>query len=184
MGIGRKTRSVEDKECLLLWPSPRKERAGCWQREKSKICLRWNMNWLPEKCLGKRKKKEKNMSPVKNELATRKMLGKKKALSITRDNGIENTRHEETQIPSFFCEPYSSWQKGGIENANKLIRVFFPKGTDFRFVTQREVDEAVKIKNEKPRKILGYRTAFEVALAAGIITSIKSEGVLIILVII
>ena len=123
-------------------------------------------------------RKVRNMSPVEHELATRKMLGEKKALSITRDNGIENTRHEETQIPSFFCEPYSSWQKGGIENANKLIRVFFPKGTDFRFVTQREVDEAVKIINEKPRKILGYRTAFEVALAAGIITSIKSEGVL------
>src|SRR3989338_6455592 len=123
-------------------------------------------------------RKVKNMSPVEHELATRKMLGEKKALSITRDNGIENTRHEETSIPSFFCEPYSSWQKGGIENANKLIRVFFPKGTDFRFVTQKEVDEAVKIINEKPRKILGYRTAFEVALAAGIITSIKSEGVL------
>src|SRR3989338_6455593 len=57
--------SVQDKECLLLWPSPRKERAGCWQREKSKICLRWNMNWLPEKCLGKRKLSQ---SPETTEL--------------------------------------------------------------------------------------------------------------------
>lgn len=121
----------------------------------------------------------RNMSPVEHESATRKMLADKKALSITRDNGIENIYHQETAIPSFFCEPYSSWQKGSIENANKLLRIFFPKGTDFRFVSQKEVDRAVKLINEKPRKILGYRTAFEVALAAGIIRSIKNESVLI-----
>ncbi len=124
-------------------------------------------------------RKVKNMSPANHELATKKMLENKKSLSITRDNGIENTHHEKTPIPSFFCEPYSSWQKGGIENGNKLIRVFFPKGTDFRLVTQEEVDQAVKLINEKPRRILGFRTAFEVALAAGIITSINSESVLI-----
>lgn len=121
-------------------------------------------------------RKVRNMSPVDHELATRKMLWNKKSLSITRDNGIENTHHEETSIPSFFCEPYSSWQKGSIENANKLIRIFFPKGTDFRWITQGEVDRAIRVINEKPRKILGYRSAIEVALAAGII---KSESVLI-----
>ena len=124
-------------------------------------------------------RKVRNMSPVNHEIATRKMLEQKKAASITRDNGIENTHHEETKIPSFFCEPYSSWQKGSVENSNKLIRIFFPKGTDFRFVKQEEVDTAIKIINEKPRRILGYRSALEVALAAGIITNIKSESVLI-----
>lgn len=121
----------------------------------------------------------RNMSPVLHEIATRKMLDEKKALSITRDNGIENTHHQDSPIPSFFCKPYSSWQKGGIENMNKLIRRFFPKGTDFRFVTQEEVNRAVTVINEKPRRILGYRTAFEVAHAAGIIKNIKSESVLI-----
>ncbi len=124
-------------------------------------------------------RKVKNMSPVEHELATRKMLKEKKALSITRDNGIENTHHRETDIPSFFCRPYASWQKGGIENANKMLRGFFPKGIDFRKVAQAEIDRAVDLINEKPRKILGYRTAFEVARAAGIITSIKSKSVLI-----
>jgi len=89
-------------------------------------------------------------------------------------NGIENIYHQENPVPSFFCEVYSSWQKGSIENANKLLRRFFPKGTDFRFVTQDDIDQAVQMINEKPRRILGYRTAFEVALAAGIITYIKS----------
>lgn len=124
-------------------------------------------------------RKVRNMSPVDHELATKKMLENKKSLSITRDNGIENTHHGETKIPSFFCEPYSSWQKGGVENQNKLIRIFFPKGTDFRFVTQESVNQAVTIINNKPRKILGYRSALEVAEKAGIITSIKRESVLI-----
>lgn len=124
-------------------------------------------------------RKVRNMSPVDHEIATRKMICDKKAFSITRDNGIENTHHGETPVPSFFCEAYSSWQKGSIENSNKLIRIFFPKGTDFRFVTQTAVDEAISMINNKPRKILKYKTALEVASAAGIITNIKSEGVLI-----
>src|SRR3989344_5639107 len=124
-------------------------------------------------------RKVRNMSPVDHEIATRKILAGKKSLSITRDNGIENTHHQETKVPSFFCEPYSSWQKGGIENANKMFRAFFPKGTDFRYVTQEQVNEAVAIINNKPRKILGYQTAFEVAARAGIIRIIKSESVLI-----
>lgn len=124
-------------------------------------------------------RKTRSMSPVEHELVTEKMLKNKKVISITRDNGIENIDHERTPIPSFFCEPYSSWQKGSIENANKLLRNFFPKGTDFRFVTQKEINDAVKIINNKPRKILGYRTALEVALSSGIIKSIKSESVLV-----
>jgi len=124
-------------------------------------------------------RKVKNMSPLEHEVATKKMLKRKKAISITRDNGIENTFHEQTPIPSFFCRTYASWQKGSIENANKLVRRFFPKGTDFRFVKQKEVDLAIKLINEKPRKILGYRSAFEVAERAGIIKNIKSESVLI-----
>jgi len=124
-------------------------------------------------------RKVKNMSPVFHEIATQKMLQDKKALSITRDNGIENIYYQKTPVPSFFCKAYSSWQKGSVENGNKLIRIFFPKGTDFRFVTQEEVDIAVETINNKPRKILKYKTALEVARACGIITNIKSESVLI-----
>lgn len=121
-------------------------------------------------------RKVENMSPATHEAATQKLLQGAKALSITRDNGIENSHHRETGIPSFFCRPYASWQKGGIENANKLLRRFFPKGFDFRKVAQWEIDAAVGLINNKPRKILKYKTALEVANAAGII---KSESVLI-----
>ena len=108
--------------------------------------------------------------------ADRWLFANRKTLSITRDNGIENRAHGELGIPSFFCDPYSSWQKGGIENANKMLRSFFPKGTDFSLVSQGEVDRAVQLINEKPRRVLGYRSAIEYALKLSII---KSESVLI-----
>ena len=79
-------------------------------------------------------RKVRSMSPVDHERATQMMLKEKKTLSITRDNGIENTHHEETLAPSFFCEPYSSWQKGSIENANKLIRIFLMCPLSFRLL--------------------------------------------------
>lgn len=98
--------------------------------------------------------------------------------SATMDNGIENREHEKLGVPTFFCDPYSSWQKGGVENANKMLRVFFPKGTDFSTVTQEEIDGACRIINSKPRKILGYRSALEVSIKANIIknTSVLIQG--------
>lgn len=89
--------------------------------------------------------------------------------SITFDNGIENRKHTEIGVPTFFCDPYSSWQKGGVENVNKMLRRYFPKRTDFRDVSQREIDRVVDLINKKPRKILGYRSAYEVALEHGVL---------------
>ncbi|NIW13772.1 MAG: IS30 family transposase, partial [Candidatus Thorarchaeota archaeon] len=49
--------------------------------------------------------------------------------STTLDNGSENVKHKEVGIDTFFADPYSSWQRGGNENANLWIRYYFPKGT-------------------------------------------------------
>lgn len=68
----------------------------------------------------------------------------------------------ELEMGTYFCDPYSSWQKGGVENANGLIRRYLPKKTDFRELTQEELDEIVEEINNRPRKILNYRTANEV----------------------
>lgn len=123
-------------------------------------------------------RKVRGMSPEEHIGIERVMFANVKTLSITRDNGIENKRHEALGIPSFFCRSYASWQKGGVENANKMIRRYFPKGTNFARVSQRDVDRAVFIINQKPRKILGYRSAFEVAREGGIIknTSVLFQG--------
>ena len=93
--------------------------------------------------------------------------------SFTTDNGIENKQHglitQNTGVPVFFTDPYSSWQKGGVENANKMLRRYFPKGTDFAKVTLAQVDQAVALINQKPRKILGYKSALQCAYEKGLL---------------
>jgi len=113
--------------------------------------------------------KVKSMSTFEHMGAIQRQVGIYKTLSITFDNGTENKQHQSLGVPTFFCEPYSSWQKGGVENGNKMIRRYFPKGTNFRKISQRKVDQAINIINNKPRKILGYKTALEVARACGMI---------------
>lgn len=84
--------------------------------------------------------------------------------SLTLDNGLENQWHERLGIPTFFCDPYSSWQKARIENTNKLIRWFIPKGTDINNYSKEYLEWVKHILNNKPRKSLGYKTPLEVML--------------------
>ncbi len=111
----------------------------------------------------------KSMSTVEHIEAIHIHTDKYKTLSVTFDNGIENKAHKSLDIPTFFCEPYSSWQKGSVENVNKMIRRYVPKGTNFREVSQMTIDRAIFLINNKPRKILNYKKALEVASACGII---------------
>lgn len=118
------------------------------------------------------------MSPSEHSAVTQAVHARHIMKSTTTDNGIENREHEAWGMPTYFCDPYSSWQKGGIENANKMLRAFFPKGTDFAGITQEAVDAACRSINNKPRRILGYRSALEIARKAGIIknTSVLIQG--------
>jgi len=98
--------------------------------------------------------------------------------TMTTDNGIENKQHglitKKTGAPVFFTDPYSSWQKGGVENANKMIRRYFPKGTDFSTVSQVEVDEVVSRINNKPRQCLGFKSAVQCAVEKGLLLDVVS----------
>jgi len=114
-------------------------------------------------------RKTKTMSPVEHNLATKEVIKKVYVKSITYDNGIENKNYEKVCVPSFFCDAYSSWQKGGVENANKMIRRYIPKGTDISKVSEKYIRKIVDMINKKPRKILGYRSAKEVAIASGVL---------------
>ena len=61
----------------------------------------------------------------------------------------------------FFAKPYHSWQRGLNEHTNGLVREDFPKGTDFRKVSDEEVQKVQDRLNARPRKVLGYRTPTE-----------------------
>ena len=86
--------------------------------------------------------------------------------SVTPDRGKEFAGHAAVTaalggVQFYFCQPHRPWQKPTVENTNGLIREFFPKGTDFSKVTREEVERAFRLINDRPRKVLGYRTANE-----------------------
>ncbi len=82
--------------------------------------------------------------------------------TITTDNGIEFRNHraicKALDCTVYFADPYCSGQKGAVENMNKILREYFPKGTDFREVSQAQLDRVQYQINERPRKKLGYST--------------------------
>ena len=83
-------------------------------------------------------------------------------ISITYDNGCEFAQHEKINnllnTKSYFARPYCSNDKGTVENINGLIRRFFPKGTNFAKISKEEIAYVEDWINNRPMKILGYKT--------------------------
>ena len=74
-----------------------------------------------------------------------------------------------TKIDIFFCDPQSPWQRGSNENTNRLLRQYFPKGTDISGFSQAKLSAVARQLNERPRKTLQYQTPaekFEACVAA------------------
>lgn len=113
-----------------------------------------------------------NMLPSKHAegitAATVDLLGplKGKCHTLTFDNGKEFAGHEsmakQLKMAIYFAHPYHSWERGLNENTNGLLRQYFPKGSSFEDVTEVQVQAAVERLNHRPRKILGFKTPFEV----------------------
>ena len=86
--------------------------------------------------------------------------------TITTDNGSEFAQHEwitrMLNVPVFFAESYSSWQKGAVENENKLVRQYIPKGTDISSVTDAKIRIVRNKINARPRLKLNFYTPTEV----------------------
>ena len=82
--------------------------------------------------------------------------------TLTLDNGKEFAQFKQieqaTGLTVYFADPYCAWQRGCNENTNGLLRRYFPKGMDFRAVTEKSLADAVKMLNHRPRKCLDYRT--------------------------
>ena len=95
-----------------------------------------------------------------------KTIPKHMKKTLTYDNGTEMAQHKEftknTKIKVFFAHPYSPWERPTNENSNGLIRDYFPKGTDFNLVSKKRLKEVQNQLNERPRKVLDYRTPKEV----------------------
>ena len=111
-----------------------------------------------------------NKKPASFKQAVREKTRDINIDDITLDNGIENREHEQFGLPAYFCDPHSPWQKPHIEGFIGLIRRWFiPKKTDLKNVTEEELQSHLHILNNKYRKSLGYKSAYEVSLERGII---------------
>lgn len=104
------------------------------------------------------------------------MLSKVNIHSLTLDNGQENRLHGKLGVKTFFCDPYSSWQKPSIENGNRLLRRFFPKGTDLSKVSFQKLSWVIRYYNGLPRKKLFWETPKEVMRRKNLFKNKKSPG--------
>jgi transposase, IS30 family len=114
-----------------------------------------------------------NLRPASFAYAAIAALAGKQALTLSLDNGVENTRHDAitraTGTKAYFCDPYSSWQKGSVEQVNKMLRRYIPKGTDLATLSQTQIDQYVTSINNKPRRCLGYYSALELSKEKGVL---------------
>jgi IS30 family transposase len=86
--------------------------------------------------------------------------------TMTYDNGIEMAKHQlitrKTGMKIYFAHPYSSWERGTNENTNGLIRRYLPKGTNFNEIDKKRLQIIQEKLNNRPRKIIGYKTPKEI----------------------
>lgn len=114
------------------------------------------------------------LSKLSNRLAVTKkdalvrrlgIFPKEARLTLTTDNGSENSQHlqisHDLELTVYFCHAYHSWEKGSVENINKRIRRFIPKGQSIDTVSKRRIKQIEWILNNTPRKCLGYLTPQE-----------------------
>jgi IS30 family transposase len=97
----------------------------------------------------------KLLTPLSNQVHT-----------LTSDNGKEFAQHEAIaealNADFYFAHPYASWERGLNENTNGLIRQYFPKGSDFTTITQKDIQSTMDKLNNRPRKCLGMKTPNQV----------------------
>lgn len=126
------------------------------------VCLPKSQYLVAEKMI--------NRKPSTMAEAVNKVEKQVKMHTLTLDRGIENRYHEQFKTRTYFCDAHSPWQKPHVENNIGLLRRWFiPKKTDLAKLENTELQKYISILNNKYRKSLGYRSAYEVAMESGIL---------------
>lgn len=95
--------------------------------------------------------------------------------SLTWDRGMELAQHKQltiaTKVQVYFCDPQSPWQRGTNENTNRLLRQYFPKGSNLSHYSQTDLDRIALQLNQRPRKTLGFQTPAAILEASVALTA-------------
>lgn len=101
-------------------------------------------------------------------IAMKEVMNSLPVYTVTYDNGMEFAAHQgiaaDLNAQCYFAAPYHSWERGLNEHTNGLIRQYLPKSMDFKDVTDDEIQVIEDRLNNRPRKILGYKTPMEVMM--------------------
>lgn len=167
---GRKTHQSKIPNRVSIHQRPEevseKVRYGHWEGDSVIYPDLKAINTLNELYTGRVKftKLRRKTAEATAEAIERAMRGEV-VLSFTFDNGTEFFEHgritEVTGAPVYFCDPYSSWQRGSNENANGLLRGYLPKRHNINDLTQEDLNDIEDELNNRPRKRLGYLTPNE-----------------------
>ena len=148
-----------------------RERYGDWEGDtiegkKSTGCMATHVERKSRYLIAAKLENKKAESLTLQSIKEFYRIPKKMRKTLTVDNGKEFSRFKEienkTGLTVYFADPYSAWQRGTNENTNGLLRQYFPKGIDFKTVSEKDIAFAVKKLNHRPRKCLNYRTPHEV----------------------
>jgi len=108
---------------------------------------------------------KKSVETATNIISYMQQMFDSNVKSITFDNGFEFAEHEliknKLGIETYFCDPYKSYQKDAIENANKILREFFPRNYPVDQLSQFSIEQATENINARPMKCLEYQTPYE-----------------------
>ena len=152
-----------------------KTRIGDWESDTVESCdHKPGVNTLLERKTGlflvtrvKDKTSASTVSVIEERMS---VLPQKMKQTITFDNGPENSDwraiEERTTLKTFFAHPYHSWERGANENANGLLREYFPKGTDFATISDDELAAVEYRLNSRPRKRLGFLSPLQAVSVA------------------
>ena len=132
---------------LIVWPQ--------WTKEVLLVII--------EKITRKKmaiKLPNKTAKGVENTL--KKQIMKWWIISITFDNWVEFSNHYKLWIPTYFSHPYHAWEKAQVERGNRDYRRFFPKWTQRKKISQKEIDKITDKLNNMPMKVLEFNTPNEI----------------------
>ncbi len=162
VSIAKRPKSVDARQCIGHWEA---DTMAFSKQQEAVLVLFERRSRFTILCLQKDKSSAAAVNTMGDVL---KAFAPAKRRSVTMDNGPEFTKHyllsDQLGVKTWFCDPRSPWQKGGVENTIGRLRRFLPTKTDPANLAAADFLRLSEQHNSTPRKCLGFLTPKEVFL--------------------